>query len=205
VRAAEEQLVAANARIGEAKALMYPQIGLSANGGFASRELSDLFASGSQTWSVAPFVSLPLFTGGRLSGNVAATEARQRQALERYLQTLEQAFREVADALVQNVKVHEVYEQVRELESVLSDQAELSRERYRGGVTSYLEVLDSERDHFSAQLDLVRTVRDELFATVQLYRALGGGWQDAETLAAQGGGAEEAPASEPATDAQEGA
>ncbi|MCZ6596345.1 MAG: efflux transporter outer membrane subunit [Planctomycetota bacterium] len=181
---AESGLVAANARIGEAKALLYPTISLTAFGGFASEDLEDLVEGGSGFWSVVPSVTLPIFNAGRLRSNVEVTESQQREAAVRYTQTLQNAFREVADALLALEKRREVRDWAEQLEATLDDQLELSRDRYHGGVTSYLEVLDSERDHFSSELDLVQSIRDELFSYVQLYRALGGGWQGAEELAA---------------------
>lgn len=184
VRLAEEGLVAATARIGEAKALLFPSIRLTALGGFASESLSDIVDSGSQTWDISPSVTLPIFNAGRLRSNVEATEARQRQAVLEYLRTLQNAFRETADALVARAKTREVLGWIERLEATLAGQVELSRDRYRGGVTSYLEVLDSERGHFDSELALARGIRDELFAYVLLYRALGGGWQGAEDIAA---------------------
>jgi len=192
VRTAEQVLTAANARIGEAKARLFPTIRLTAIGGVASEELGDLFESGSDIWSLEPSITQPIFNAGRLRSNVRVTEAQQRQAALGYLQTLQQAFREVADALVTREKSAQVRTWRQLQEAALRDQADLSRDRYHGGVTSYLEVLDSERDHFDAELSLVRAIRDELFAYVLLYRALGGGWQGAEELAA----------SEPATPAE---
>ena len=186
VMAAEQALIAANARIGEAKALLYPSIGLTATGGVASKDLSDLFASGSGTWGIAPTVNLPIFNAGRLRSNVDITETRQRQAAMQYLQSLQYAFGEVADSLVAHEKTEEVRVWRERHEATLRDQVALSNDRYRGGVTSYLEVLDSERGHFETQLNLVQAIRDELFSSVFLYRALGGGWQGTEGLAARG-------------------
>jgi len=184
--AAEQGLIAANARIGEAKALLYPSIRLTGLGGVASEDLSDLFKSGSRIWDIAPSVTLPIFNAGRLRSNVVVTESQQRQAALSYLQSVQIAFREVSDALVEHEKREEVREWQEKLEKALADQLSLSNDRYLGGVTSYLEVLDSQRDHFSAELALVESIRDELFSSVVLYRALGGGWLGTEELAAQG-------------------
>ncbi|MAB80516.1 MAG: transporter [Planctomycetes bacterium] len=186
VHVAEQNLVAANARIGEAMAQLYPAIRLTAVGGIASQDLTNLFEGDSTTWSITPSIVQPIFNAGRLRSNVHVTEAQQRQATLAYMQTLQQAFLEVANSLVAREKSAEVRVWKGRLEEVLREQAELSQERYLGGVTSYLEVLDSDRDHFSAELDLVRSIRDELFAFVLLYRSLGGGWQEAEKLAASG-------------------
>lgn len=176
VQLAEQNLIAANARIGEAKALLFPTIRLAGSGGLVSEDLGDLFNHQSATWSVLPSVVMPIFNAGRLRANVEVTESQQRQAVLDYLRTLRQAFREAADAIVAHQKTREVRKVQEQLEATLADQTQLSHDRYRGGVTSYLEVLDSERDHFDAEFDLVRAIRDELFSTVLLYRALGGGW-----------------------------
>jgi multidrug efflux system outer membrane protein len=127
---------------------------------------------------VGPSVTIPIFTGGRLRGQVDQAEARKEQALLRYRQVVQQAFREVGDALVGVRKSREFTEQQEKLTSTLEDQTKLSWTRYLGGVTTYLEVLDSERQHFEAQLDLARAQLDELLAVVGIYRALGGGWQE---------------------------
>lgn len=186
VMAAEQELIAANARIGEAKALLYPSVRLTALGGVASDDLSDLLDTSSGIWSIAPSITLPIFNAGALNSNVEITEARQRQATLRYMQALQTAFREVADSLITHEKTEEIrgWRELHEL--TLRDQLSLSNDRYRGGVTSYLEVLDSERDHFDSEITLVQAIRDELFSTVFLYRALGGGWKGTAELAARG-------------------
>jgi len=186
VAAAEQGLVAANARIGEAKALLYPSIRLTGLGGFASEDLDDLVEGDSRIWDLTPSVRLPIFNAGRLRSNVEITESQQREATIFYVQTLQNAFREVADALVESRGRREIRGWREKRDFVLNDQAELSHDRYRGGVTDYLEVLDTERDHFEAQIDLALAIRDELFAYVLLYRSLGGGWQGAEEIAADG-------------------
>ncbi len=186
VRRAEQGLIAANARIGEAKALLYPAIRLTALGGLASEELGDLIDAGSRIWSIAPSITLPIFNAGRLRSNVEITESQQREATLIYLQILQSAFREVADALIARQKREEIRIRNELLEASLNSQVDLSQDRYLGGVTSYLEVLDSERDHFTSELDLVEAVRDELVSYVQLYRALGGGWSSAQEIATRG-------------------
>jgi multidrug efflux system outer membrane protein len=187
VRAAEQRLIAANARIGEAKALLYPRIVLTAQGGFMSEDLGDLFDGGSSFWNAAFALAQPIFQGGRLRANVRATEARQEQAVLLYQQTLLTAFREVSDALVGYRKLKEFREQQEILTRTLEDQRRLSEMRYKGGVTAYLEVLDTERQLFDAQLGLAQARRDEILSVVALYRALGGGWTD--TINGNGGGA----------------
>ena len=186
IGAAEARLVATNARIGEAKALLYPTIALTGSGGLLSRDFSDLFRSDSTFLDFGPSIVLPIFNNDRLRSNVRVTESQQREAAMAYMQTVQQAFREVADALIQRQKITESREWRERLEETLSDQLSLSNERYLGGVTSYLEVLDSERVHFDAEINLARAIRDELLAHVFLYRALGGGWQGAEERAAEG-------------------
>jgi multidrug efflux system outer membrane protein len=186
IQVAELKLIAANARIGEAKALLYPSVSLTASGGAASQQLGDLLRPGSGTWSLVPSISLPIFNAGRLSANVEVTESLQRQAALQYLATLQRAFREVADALIGHTKSHEARQLIQITEETLADQVRLSKMRYRGGVTAYFEVLDSEREHFDSELALARAIRDELTSTVRLYRALGGGWQGTSELAAKG-------------------
>ena len=183
---AEQRLVAANARIGVARALLYPNITLTAFGGGASEDLDKLFESGSTLWDVTPSILMPIFNAGRLQANVEFTESQQRQIALQYQQTLQEAFRDVADALIAYEKTRELRLVRTQVRDTLDDQLRLSRERYRGGVTSYLEVLDTERDHFDAELSLAEAIRDELLSTVALYRALGGGWQGALQLAANG-------------------
>ncbi len=178
IRSAEQSLIAANARIGEAKALLYPRIALTATGGFASEDLGDLLDGSSGFWDVGVALTQPIFNGGRLRANVRATESRQRQAVILYLQTIQRAFQEVADALVGYRKLKEFRDQQEILTKTLADQQRLSNMRYRGGVTAYLEVLDTDRQFFDAQLGLAQAQRNELLALVALYRALGGGWVD---------------------------
>lgn len=177
VMLAEQRLVAANARIGEAKALLYPSIRLTGSGGVSSEHLSDLFEHDSLVWNAFAGATAPIFNAGRLEANVKATESRQRSATLFYQQTLKRAFRDVADALIAYEKSREVRGVREQFEVTLADQTRLSHLRYRGGVTSYLEVLDSERDFFDAELSLAQAVRDELFSVVFLYRSLGGGWE----------------------------
>ncbi len=177
LRAAEERLVAANARIGEAKAEFFPQISLTGVFGSASVSLSDYFTGPSRMWSAGPTVTLPLFTAGRLSSNLHATEARARQSLIQYRQSIQQAFKEVDDALVFNQKARQIRLQ-RERQVEAAEQAlALANLRYTNGVSSYLDVLDTERQLFSAEIDLAAITRDQLNAVVQVYRALGGGWE----------------------------
>jgi multidrug efflux system outer membrane protein len=177
IREAEARLVAANARIGEAKAEFFPQISLTGIFGSASISLSDFFTGPSRMWSAGPTVTLPIFNAGRLSSNLAAKEAREQQSLIRYRQSIQAAFREVDDALVFHQNVREIRLQ-REREVRAAEQAlALANLRYTNGVSSYLDVLDTQRQLFSAEINLAVITRDQLNAVVQVYKALGGGWE----------------------------
>jgi multidrug efflux system outer membrane protein len=177
IRAAEQGLVAANAIIGVAKAAYFPRISLTGFRGFQSSHLSNLFSGPTRMWQFGPHVTQPLFNGGRLRSDVNLAEAQQKLALVQYERAVQTAFREVSDALVQYEKVRQVREQQELLVSTLQDRSRLSYVRYRGGVDTLLNALDADRDLFDAELGLARLRRDELQALVQLYRALGGGWQ----------------------------
>jgi len=177
IRQAEEQLVAANARIGEAKAAFFPQISLTGLFGQESAALSDLFAGPSRVWQFGPTITMPIFNAGRIRSNLRATEAREQQALIAYQQAIQQAFREVEDALVFHQKAREIRAQ-RELRVTAARQAvALGNLRYGEGLAGYLDVLDAERQLLSAETDLAATSRDQLTAVVQVYKALGGGWE----------------------------
>jgi len=129
-------------------------------------------------FSIGPSIHIPIFNMGRTQAGVDSAEAQALAAVEQYRATIIQAFREVADALVEHRKRREFRTQQEALALAAGDAARLSNIRYKGGVTSYLEVLDSERQFFDAELGLVRSNRDELLAIVRLYKALGGGWQE---------------------------
>jgi multidrug efflux system outer membrane protein len=175
--AAEAQLAAATSRIGEAKALLYPQLTLTAFGGVNSQDLSNLFDASSTFWDAALTLTIPIFNAGRLEANVAATEARAEQAARAYLKTVRTAFKEVSDGLISLEKLRQFRAIQEERVAVLTDQASLSQARYKGGVTSYLEVLDSERQLFEGEQSLVSARLDEVAAVGFLFRALGGGWE----------------------------
>jgi outer membrane protein, multidrug efflux system len=185
IRQAEQQLVAANARIGVAKAAYFPTISLTGLVGVASADLSNLFSSDARTWSFGGSVSQPIFTGGTLSGQLAASEAQQKQALYSYQRAIQTAFGEVENSLVDQAKTREqLAAQTRQVEA-LARYAYLARLRYDNGYTSYIEVLDSERSLFQAQIQLAQTQGQLYFALINLYKALGGGWVDeADRLAA---------------------
>jgi outer membrane protein, multidrug efflux system len=177
IQSSEQQLIAANARIGVAKAAYFPQITLTAVGGYQSPALTNLFTGPAGLWSFGGQLVQPIFTGGRIRSNVRLTEAQQQEAVLVYQQSIQQAFREVSDSLVAYRKNQEFRTQQELLTNSAQDATRLSDMRYRGGVTSYLEVLDSDTRYFDAQLSLAQARLNERLALVQLYNALGGGWQ----------------------------
>jgi outer membrane protein, multidrug efflux system len=177
VREAEAQLIAANAQIGVARAAYFPEISLSGSGGFQSSALTNLFSGPAGAWSFGASLTQPIFTAGRLHSEVRLAEARQQTAVLLYQQSIQGAFRNVSDALVAYQKTREFRVQEESLFQSAQDAAHLSHDRYTGGVTGYLEVLTNETNAFSAELGLAQARLNELLALVQLYEALGGGWQ----------------------------
>lgn len=177
IQQAEQQLVAFNARIGVAKAAYFPEITLTGVGGFQSSALGDLFSGPAGLWAVIGGLTQPIFDGGRNRSGVQFAEAQQEEALLIYRQTVQRAFREVSDALVAYQKTQELRQQQELLTRSAQDASQLADVRYRGGVTSYLEVLTNQTLYFTAELGLAQARVGELQALVQLYRALGGGWE----------------------------
>lgn len=177
IRQAEQTLIAANANIGAAKALYFPQITLTGLLGVQSRQLTNLFTGPARDFAIVPQATFPIFNAGRLRSNVRLTEAEQLEALVSYRKAIESAFREVSDALIGYEKTAQQRAQEELLVQALRNTDRLSTLRYRGGLDSYLQVLDAERNLFSGELDLAKLRRDELVSIVSLYRALGGGWQ----------------------------
>jgi outer membrane protein, multidrug efflux system len=180
IREAEQFLVAANAEIGVAKAQFFPQISLTGSGGGAfgrSSAFSGLMSSQLGIWSYGAQVSQPIFTGGALRGNLRFAESQHKQALISYQQAIQHAFGDVSDALIGYQKNHEVRVRQEQTVADLQESVRLSIMRYRGGTTTYLEVLDGQRSLFSAELVLAQARGTEYQSLVQLYRALGGGWQ----------------------------
>jgi multidrug efflux system outer membrane protein len=177
IRAAEQNLIAANAQIGVAKAAYFPQISLSGFLGGQGQQLSSLFAGPSSIWNLTPQVTQPIFTAGRLKSNVKLTEAQQQSALIQYEKTIQTAFSEVSNALIAHQRVRESRIQQELLVAALQDRTQLAYVRYRGGVDTLLDALDADRDLFQAELDLSQIRLNELLSVVQLYKALGGGWQ----------------------------
>ncbi len=178
IRQAEDQLAAATARIGVAKSDFYPRVFLTGAAAGGALHIDGSWIGPQGLFSIGPSIHVPIFNMGRTQAGVDSAEARAQAAVEQYRQTIIQAFREVADALVEHRKRREFRVHQEALALAAGDASRLSNIRYKGGVTTYLEVLDSERQYFDAELGLVRSSRDELLAIVRLYRALGGGWQD---------------------------
>ena len=177
IRAAEENLAAQHALVYAAKAAYFPRISLTGLLGFQSNQLSSLFTGPSRAWTFVPQITQPIFTAGRLKSNVKFAKAQEESAVVRYQQTIQTAFREVSDALVQYRKVKEIRAQQELLVTTLRDRSQLAYLRYQGGVDTLLNALDADRDLFNAELSLAQTRRNELLSLVQLYKALGGGWQ----------------------------
>jgi len=177
IRQAEEQLIAANAEIGVARAAYFPDISLSGASGFQSSALTNLFSGPAGAWTFGASLTQPIFEGGRLRSGVRLAEAQRQTALLVYQQTIQGAFRSVSDALVAYRKTQEFRAQQELLFQSAEESARLSQMRYSGGVTGYLEVLTNETNAFSAELGLAQARLNELQALVQLYEALGGGWQ----------------------------
>ena len=180
VREAEQIMVAANAEIGVAKAQFFPQISLTGSGGGAfgrSSAFSGLMSSQLGIWSYGAQVSQPIFTAGALRGNLRLAESQHQQALIAYRQSIQRAFGDVSDALIGYQKFHEVRVRQESTVADLQESVRLSNMRYKGGTTTYLEVLDGQRSLFAAELTLAQARGTEYQSLVQLYRALGGGWQ----------------------------
>ena len=176
VRQAEQALVAANARIGVAKAQFFPTISLTGLFGWASVELSNLFTGPAQVWSWGGAAVAPIFTGGSLMGQFWASEAIQQQTLFNYQSTVQTAFREVDDSLADQKRTREQLEAQKRQVDALKEYARIARLRYDNGYTSFIEVLDAERSLFSAELTYAQTQGILFSALVNLYKAMGGGW-----------------------------
>lgn len=177
IRAAEQALIAANANIGVARAAYFPQLSLSGLLGGQSTQLSSLFSGPSRVWTFVPQVSQPIFAGGRLKSNVRLAEAERASALAQYEKTIQTAFTEVSNSLIANQRTRESRLEQERLVTALQDRTRLAYIRYRGGVDTQLNALDADRDLFQAELTLAQIRLSELLSVVQLYKALGGGWQ----------------------------
>ena len=186
IRQAEEDLASANALIGAAKALYFPTVSLTGSYGVESMELARLFTGPAKTWSYGASFVLPIFNAGKIAGQVKAAEAVQQQRFLRYQQAVQNAFREVDDALIDQNKTREQLDIQKQQVEALRGYAGLAKLRYENGYTSYLEVLDAERSLFNAELNYTQTKGDLFNALVNLYKSMGGGWiAEAEKLTAR--------------------
>ena len=184
IRQAEQSLIAANARIGVAKAQYYPNITLTGLYGYESTSLSTLFTGPAKTWAYSAPVIAPIFTAGAIAGTVRVAEGVRMEMLSRYEQVIQQAFREVEDGLIDQAKSREQLSVQAKQVKALKEYDRLARMRYDNGYTSYIEVLDAERSLFAAQLYYAQTQAVLMRALINLYRSMGGGWVvEAERLA----------------------
>lgn len=177
ISAADMAFQAATADIGVAEALRFPSLSLTGQGGFASRDLGNLLEGGSAAFSIGPQLTGPIFDAGRGTARVKAAQARAQIALADYQKAVQQAFRETADALNAYQKTGEIIAEGSRLVSSQKSVSGIALERFQGGSSSYLEVLDAERELFTAELDLADARSNRLRAVVQAYRAIGGGWK----------------------------
>ncbi|TLN15754.1 efflux transporter outer membrane subunit, partial [bacterium] len=176
IRQAEQNLISANAQIGVAKAQYFPSISLTGMFGWSSTDISRLFVGPAQTWSYAAQAAAPIFTGGAIYGQVKSAEAFQQQLLVTYQQAIQNAFRDVNDALIDRKSTMEQLQtQEKQVES-LDNYYRLAWLRYENGYTSYLEVLDAERSLFNARLSQTQTKGSLFQSVVNIYKSMGGGW-----------------------------
>jgi multidrug efflux system outer membrane protein len=183
IRQAEQNLIAANARVGVAITNFFPRIGLTSFFGGASADIENVVKGNSNIWAVAGQLSGPILQGGLLSSNYEASVAQWEQEKLRYQQSVITALREVSDALTSQQKLAEVQIEQARAVSALEESVRLSTLRYTGGLAGYFEVIESQQQLFPAENTLAQARRDQLIAVVQLYRALGGGWSSyAQTL-----------------------
>lgn len=180
VREAEQAMVAANANIGVAKAALYPSISLTGSLGGESVELGEVLKSASRIWSYGLSVDLPIFNGGALSSRVDQASARQKQALQEYIRVVGLAFKEVNDALV-SLRQYKAIETIANSKTTTTQaMLDVASNRYKAGYSSYLDVLEAQRSHVEASQSFVLSRQNTLTATVDLFKALGGGWQASE-------------------------
>jgi multidrug efflux system outer membrane protein len=178
IRQAEQQLIAANARIGVAKSLYFPTISLTGAFGTASTDLSNLFTAASRTWNFGVPLSVPLFTAGRIGGEVKAAEAAREQAVFSYQKSIQNAFREVEDALIDRGKSGQRLEALARQLKALRNYSRLARMRYDEGYTSFLEVLDADRSLFNVELSYASGQNTLFRSLINIYKSMGGGWVD---------------------------
>lgn len=186
VRQAEALLAAANAQIGVARAAMYPSISLTGLLGGQSAELSDLLKSGARIGTLGLSVDLPIFDAGRRRAQTAQAQARQREALAAYQGAVQAAFRDVGDALTNLEAARAAQADVQRAAQASEQALRIAQQRYEAGYSPYLELLEAQRSANAAQLQVLDNRRAQLAATVELFKALGGGWQDHASLAATG-------------------
>lgn len=185
IRAAEQALIGANANIGVAKAAYFPQISLSGIIGGQSTQLASLFTGPNRAWTFVPQVTQPIFSAGRLKSNVRLAEAERDQAQVAYEKSIQTAFADASDALIAHQRTRESRVEQEKLVATLQDRKRLAYVRYRGGVDTQLNALDADRDLFQAELTLAQIRYSEVVTVVQLYKALGGGWDDAGSVQIQ--------------------
>jgi multidrug efflux system outer membrane protein len=177
IQEAEQNLVAANAQIGVARAQLFPQISLTGTGGVESIGLGNIFTWSARAWTYTASATQPIFNAGSLRANVRLSEAQKEQAVLTYQQSIQTAFEQVSNALIANRKLRDYRSHQEALTEATRDSSNLAQVRYKGGVTSYLEVLTNETNFLAAEIALARARLAERLALVQLYNALGGGWQ----------------------------
>jgi multidrug efflux system outer membrane protein len=176
IRAAEHNLLAANANIGAARAAFFPSVRLTANAGTLSSDMNGLFEGGSGSWSFVPQINIPIFTAGRLEANLDYAEVQKDINVVQYEKAIQTAFREVADGLAARGTFGEQLKAQRDLTVTSQEYFELARQRYDEGVDNYLVVLDAQRELFTAQQGLLTDRLEQLSSEVALFKALGGGW-----------------------------
>lgn len=177
IQEAEQALVAANAQIGVARAQLFPQISLSGTAGTESIGLGNVFSWGARSWNYTASATQPIFNAGSLRANVRLTEAQKEQAVLSYQQTIQTAFEQVSNALIAERKLRDYRGHQEALTTATRESSNLAQIRYKGGVTSYLEVLTNETNFLTAEIALARARLAERLELVQLYNSLGGGWQ----------------------------
>jgi multidrug efflux system outer membrane protein len=181
IRAAEHQLLAANANIGAARAAFFPSITLTAGAGTASSQLSGLFSGGSETWSFIPQIHLPIFTGGRLKASLDYAKIQKDIGVANYEQTIQASFREVSDGLAAMRTWGEQLKSQQDLVRATDEYTQMALQRYEEGVDNYMTLLDAQRQLLSARQQLLSGHLAKLTSQIQLYKALGGGWKEAKT------------------------